>query len=72
MIDQPYIDKFIAETTRLGAECGKLQAENDKLRRKLCEIADAARSPLVALDPVAMLKTIADEALLAVREEPPA
>lgn len=69
MIDQPYIDKFIAETMRLGAEGARLQAENDRLRSKLCEIADAAGSPLVALDPAAMLKTIADEALLAIREE---
>ena len=38
MIDQPYIDNFIAETRRLGTECARLQAENDRLRRGLQEI----------------------------------
>jgi hypothetical protein len=52
----------------LAAEIAAMRAGNARMKKALCEIADAARSPLVALDPLAMLKTIAEEALLAVRE----
>jgi len=39
-IDQPFIDSYIRAVARLGAACGKLQAENDRLQRMLDEIAD--------------------------------